>query len=456
MATEPARSFRTFLVIFFSQSLSLFGSAITYFITLVWVTQVLYGAPEQRTQQAFMLAAISLVYAIASIVSAPFAGAWADRYDRKRLIIGADLLGAAVSATLAIWMLNGLMNGPGLLLLMAVAAIGRTIHGAALDASYAMVVPEPLLGRANGMMQTAWSLSGVLGPGIASAILVAPALSGMAEQATNLRLTQGAALALGIDAVTFVVAAVALVKLTIPSPAPAQPADPAAAPGFWSEVFAGIRFVRSDRLLLWVLALTAAILFAFGPAGLLEPLIIQVRVADDWMRLGYSYETALAALVIAGNIGGVIGGMIISWWGGFKTRRVVGALLFALLLGVAVLGYGLSPFLYLTILAAALINGSMPLISAHLRTTLQTRTPVELQGRVFALYRVIVQATIPISTLVAGGLSGFIDPGLVIAGLGGLLIIFCLGLIAYPGLRTPGLVTSSPEPDPTTLSVEAA
>jgi MFS-type transporter involved in bile tolerance (Atg22 family) len=429
---ESPRSFQTFLVVWISQSISLFGSAITYFVTIVWVTQVLYAAPEQRSRLAFMLSMMSLVYAIASVISAPIAGTWADRYQRKRIIIAADLVNACVCLILTALLITNSLGSLTLLLFLAISAASRMFHGTALDASYALIVPEEKLERANGMMQTMWSLSGVIGPGIATAILAAPViLFGVSGSGidTASRVNTGTALALAIDAVSFVIAAGALLFVRMSTPvettADTQPNEPQ--PGLLAEAKAGATFILRQPHLVWLLLIAAITYFAIGPAGLLEPLIIKINVASDWSRLGYSYETALAMLVGVGNVGGVAGGILISWWGGFKVRRIYGVLLFMLILAAAEIIYGLSSLFYPTILMAAVINGALPIWAVHLRTILQTQTPHQFQGRVFALYRLIAQVALPSGTLLAGWAAGVFSPGSVVALLGVLLLVFGLG-----------------------------
>ncbi|MBE0698721.1 MAG: MFS transporter, partial [Anaerolineaceae bacterium] len=86
----PENGFRTFVILWATQSVSMIGSALTFFSITILLTQVLYPAPEQKTQLAFALSAISLGFVLPNIVFAPIAGAWADRYDRKTIMIWMD------------------------------------------------------------------------------------------------------------------------------------------------------------------------------------------------------------------------------------------------------------------------------------------------------------------------------------------------------------------------------
>ena len=73
-----------------SQSVSVLGSALTFFALTIWLTQTLYPNPDQKPQLAFALAAIGLSFGLPTMIIAPIAGAWADRHDRKRTMMTMD------------------------------------------------------------------------------------------------------------------------------------------------------------------------------------------------------------------------------------------------------------------------------------------------------------------------------------------------------------------------------
>src|SRR5262245_65745741 len=92
--TPPARGFRTFVIVWLSQSLSVVGSAMTGFVLNIYLAQVLYPAPEQKPELALAITALNLGYALPVIFGAPLAGALADRHDRRRPMIVADCVNA--------------------------------------------------------------------------------------------------------------------------------------------------------------------------------------------------------------------------------------------------------------------------------------------------------------------------------------------------------------------------
>lgn len=108
MAPEtPPNGFRTFVIIWLSQSVSVLGSALTFFATTIWLTQTLYPKPEQKPELAAALAAMTLCFALPSVFGAPLAGAWADRHDRKRTMLVCDTISGGLSLIYTLLLISG-------------------------------------------------------------------------------------------------------------------------------------------------------------------------------------------------------------------------------------------------------------------------------------------------------------------------------------------------------------
>jgi MFS family permease len=438
--TPPPHGFRTFLILWVSQSVSVFGSALTFFAVTIWLTQVRFPSAEQRPALAAALSAVSLAFALPNVFSAPIAGAWADRHDRRNTMRISDLANGAISVALLVLMYLGVLEVWMLVVLVAASSIVASFHFSAFDTSYAMIVPEKQLPRANGMMQTIWSLSGILSPGLAAAIISLPALARQGDWPGRLAawlagFQDGSVLAIGLDVLTFLFAALVISFLFIPSP---HRSDLAAAgaprPSLWGDVTLGAAYIWNRRPLLWLLGTFTLANFASAPVEVFQPLMVKFNLAEDWGARGFTLETALALLVSVGSVGGVSGGIAISTWGGLKRRRVYGVVIPLIATGVAQLVFGLSDVLFLTAAMAFVIHGTIPLMNSHSQAIWQTQTPRELQGRVFSVRRLIAQFTWPLGTVLAGWSGGRFDPGVVLAILGGVLAIFCLGQLFNPHL----------------------
>jgi len=435
----PAQGFRTFVILWFTQSLSVIGTGITLFATTIWLTQVQYPGAEQRPQLAFALAAVALAYGIPVVFAAPIAGAWADRHDRRLTMIGANLVSGTLSVCLVALLLTGTLQLWILLVILVLYSISGSFHFASFDTSYAMLVPEAQLPRANGMMHTTYALSAMLGPGIAAALISLPILARdqklPAALAAPLRtLGDGTALAFALDGITFLSVAIVLLFLAVPSPVRSdlQSGPGAKKKSMWSDIRIGAMYILQRRPLLWLLGTFTLTNIIYAPFAVLQPLIVKYNLLLNAQALGFSYETALALTTTTLGLGGVVGGFIVSFWGGLKTRRIYGVLVPLGCAALTLVGFGLTTILYVAA-GMALIRGlASPMIDAHSQAIWQTQTPRELQGRVFACRRLIAQCTYPLGTLLAGLFGGFGNPGDKVAVLGAILALFCFAQLFNP------------------------
>ena len=434
----PAHGFRTFVALWASQSFSLIGSALTLFAANIWLAQTLYARPEQRAALAFALAATTLAYALPAVFGAPLAGAWVDRHDRRRTMVVAGVANGGLCLILAALLATGTLQLWMLLALLACYSAAESLHYAAFDTSYAMLVPERLLPRANGMMQTMQNFSFLFAPALAAALIAVP---GLARQgaipggvgATIGRFADGTAFAIALDGLTFLATATVLLFLAIPSPLPVGTTE-RARPDLWADVRVGFVYIWHRRPLLWLLGTFAVANLTGTPVIILLPLLVKFTLAADWLARGFSYESALALLSTALGVGGVAGGVIISVWGGLRSRRVYGVVVPMLLGGVATVALGLSPLLYLSVALLFIFSFANPFLNAHSQTIWQTQTPRAMQGRVFAVRRLIAQCTLPLASGIAGAFGGAFGAGPVIVGCGSIIGLFCLAQLFNPAL----------------------
>jgi DHA3 family macrolide efflux protein-like MFS transporter len=426
----PPNGWRTFLIVWATQSVSLFGSALTQFAITIWLTTALYARPEQKAQLAWAISAWALSFAVPTVFLAPLAGAFVDRHDRKRTMIAMDVANGLVSSVILYLIATHAFNVAWLVMIGALSACFTAFHGAAFDTSYAMLVPEERLPRANGMMQTIFSLSGILSPGVAATLIALPALARQGNlpgfAAPLGQIQDGALLAIGIDAATFFLAAVTPVFLFIPSP---RRTDLQAADGtkksLWADVREGGLYIWHRRSFLWLLGTFTVANFCSG-AMVLQPLLVKFHLAPDWTARGFTMESALALLASVGSMGGVVGGVAVTAWGGLKRRRVYGVLVSLIFEGFAIIAFGATPWLYLAAACVFFMEGLIPVMNSHSQTIWQIQTPRELQGRVFSVRRLIAQFTWPMSTLVMGALASRFEPGHIFIVLGAILVAWCV------------------------------
>ena len=169
------------------------------------------------------------------------------------------------SGTLQFWMLMPIL---------VLDAIFTAFHNSSFDTAYAMLVPEKQLPRANGMMQTIWSLSGIVSPGIAAFIISLPILArqdvipgGLGEWLAGMK--DGAPLAIAADAATFFLASAVPLFLFIPSPKRHDLVsdDGKQKKSIWADVKEGALYIWHRKPMLWLLGTFTAINFVGSCLG---------------------------------------------------------------------------------------------------------------------------------------------------------------------------------------------
>lgn len=423
---------RTFLALWISQSVSQIGSYVAWFALNVYVVQTLYPQPDQKAALALALGALAIGSTLVSVLLAPVAGSVVDRVNRKRVMLICDVLAGLLTLGLFALMLGMVVPFPLLLAFVLATQVLSLFHEAALESSYAMIVPESQLTRANGMMQTTRQFSNLLAPGLATLLIGLPALLGQGGWLASLR--SGVPFALLVDGLSFLIAAAVLARLAVPSPPPAEHHGSAAA-NLKADTRLGWTYLLRRPPLLHLLLLAAALNFATAAIPVYQTLLTTFTLEADRAARGLSFAATLAVIQTVTSAGMVLGGLVISAWGGLKRRRVLGILLPALLCGAGIVLMGLSRDVALTAFAFALTVFVMPITNAHSAGIWQAQVPRELQGRVFAVRRVVGRFTVPLGMAFVTGLSTALPPGPVIAALGLLVIVICAAQLLNPAVQ---------------------
>ena len=427
-----AGGFRKFLTLWGSQTLSLFGTFVSQFAVNVWLVRDLYPLPSQKPALAWALTATTFAMTAPTIYGMPIAGAYADRHDKQRILVGVNTGLAIVSGVLvALLLAHRLGIGIAVGLLVAYALLGA-FHSAAFESGYPLIVPRAQLPRANAMMMTSFGLSQLLSPPIAATLVGLPALLGGPQHLPGW-LASGVPFAFVADGLTFVFAAV--VASTIAFPVVRAHAT-LTVKGLAEDVVAGFRWMLRRRPFLWLIANGSLANFMLAPLMLLLPLLVRDRIASDRALHGMSFEAALAVANTCGGLGGVIGGVVVSVFGfgpWSKARIMVTSLV---VMGVGAACAGLST----TLLA---LGGAMfltevliaPLNSAS-STLWQSLTPPSMLARALSTRRFLAQSAFPVGTLIAGWMAVAVEPWMVVCVAGAGLALLCGAELFLPGFDT--------------------
>jgi DHA3 family macrolide efflux protein-like MFS transporter len=384
---------RPYFTLWGGQAISQLGSRLVGF-ALVWYLTV-------QTGSASVLAGATLVTMLPELLLGPVIGALVDRWNRRRIMLLGDGLVALATLLLALLFAMDAVEVWHIYAIMMVRSLGGGFQGNATAASASLMVPREELGRIQGLNQM---LQGILS-------VVAAPLGALLYETMPL---QGI---LAIDIFTALFAILPLFWIAIP-----QPEHKAAAngekPGLWTELLAGVRYVRGFTGLLIILVMASLINFTLNPASSLLPLLVQGHFGKGALELGY-VEAAF-------GIGIIAGGLLLSLWGGFK-KKILTILLGLIGLGAAFALMGVFPASgYWWMVGAAVFAALMlPFVNGSLFAVMQSTVAPEMQGRVFTLVGTISMAMSPLGLAIAGPLADSLGiqtwywlGGLVCAGLG--------------------------------------
>ncbi|HSN75506.1 MAG TPA: MFS transporter [Anaerolineae bacterium] len=396
---------RPFFLIWGGQAFSLLGSSLVQFALVWWLTQ--------QTGSATVLATATLVAVLPGIVIGPFAGALVDRWSRRWVMVAADAVIALTTAG-AVWLAwNGALQPWHVYVIMFVRATGGAFHWPAMQASTSLMVPPQHLARVAGMNQTLYGLMNIMAPPLGALLLSLLALP----------------FVLLIDIATAALAILPLLFIPVPQPPAAPVAAGALRPSMLSDLRAGVRYVLNWPGLLLLMLIATGINFVLTPAFSLMPLLVVDHFQGGPWHLG--------GLESVFGIGVVLGGLLLSAWGGFK-RRIYTSLLGLVGMGVGVTLIGLTPAaLFPLALAAMFLAGfTQPLVNGPVMAIMQATVAPEMQGRVFTLLHAVASAMTPLSLAVAGPVADAVgvSPWYVAGGLGCLLMAG-LGLLLPPVLH---------------------
>jgi MFS transporter, DHA3 family, macrolide efflux protein len=377
MQRQPSQptGMTAFIVIWLGQIVSVLSSSMSHFALSIWMYQQTESATAMGLMQVFFITPFLLI--------SPFAGVMVDRYNRKLMMMLSDFAAIVATGTVFILYATGNLEFWHLYFAAALNGIGNTFQWPAYSAAISTMIPKSQLGRANGMMSLMEAGPGVLAPLMAGALLPLIGLAGI----------------LMIDVVTFFFAVGALLVVHVPQPRQTEEGKKAQG-GMFKEAVFGFRYIFARPSLLGL-----QMIFFFGNLfsgigfTLLAPMVL-ARTDQNPLIFGTVQTT--------GAVGAIIGGIVMSAWGGFKRRThgVLGGWMYSGLFGMAILGlkFGLPVWM-----AGMIMGGlAMPLINASNQAIWQSKVAPDLQGRVFSARRLIAWFTNPISPIIGGTLADFV------------------------------------------------
>ena len=329
-----------FLRLWFGQGASFVGDAVSTLALVVLVVQIAGSASAVGG---------ALVARLLPTLASPLAGVFADRLDRRVVLVTSDLARAA----LALGMVFA-ENLATVYVLAFLMGLGRTFFNPTIRAAFPGVVGGGDLARANGLLSATFSIS----------ITAGPALGGM------LVATVGVNAAFLLDSATYLVSAISLSRISLPRP------ERDDATGFGQDLQEGLGYLAGARVPLAIVVGTFLVILTINTTIPAE--VFLAKETFDAGNIGYGLLVSLWG-------GGTVLGSVLMVVLGDRVNLILLYFLSIFCGALALVGTGLSPVFALAV-GALMVEGTFTGIdNVATDTILQKRVPDAFLGRVFAI-----------------------------------------------------------------------
>lgn len=372
---------RGFAIVWVGQIISMLGTAMSNFALTLWAYEL--------TGKATPLAMIGFFFVTPMVILGPFVGTIVDRSNRKLMMMLSDLAAAITMLFVLLLYFSNNLQIWHLYISATVTGIFQGFQWPAYSAAISLMLPKKQYARADGMLELAGNASTVVAPLLAGALIGPIGIGGI----------------LAIDLISAFFAIGTL--LIIPIPQPSKSSAGVEGEGtFLKETVYGFKYIFSKPSLLGL-----QIIFLFGNFfnvlgfAVFAPMIL-ARTGNNAIIFG-SIESI-------GALGGVLGGLVMTLWGGFKNR------VHGILLGWMIAGFfgqtltGIGKALPVWAIGIFIVTFCAPILNASNQALWQAKVPPDIQGRVFSTRRLIAWFASPIAHLLSGPLAdNFLEPAMI-------------------------------------------
>jgi DHA3 family macrolide efflux protein-like MFS transporter len=394
------------------QTITTFGSLLVQYALLWHLTLT--------TKSGVVLALAAVFGFLPQAVVSIFAGVWADRVNRKVMIILSDSTIALATLVLAFFMLSGVDDLWLIFLVMAVRSIGAGIQMPAISALIPQIVPTDKLMRVNGINSSVQSSLLIIGPVAAAGIYSTVSLAAI----------------LFVDVVTAVIGLSLLATIAVPTLSRAASDDK---PSYFTDLSEGLKYIFSNDLVRWVMVIYSIVFLLVVAPSNLSPLMLVRTFGDDvWL---------LTILELSFGIGMVAGGSLMAIFGSKADRlgMMVGT---SILFGVLAVVMGFTTNLILFYTLFFLIGLAVPAFSTSSMTLLQETVEPERQGRVFGFVGIVMAVAMPIGMAVLGPLADIVSVEILLVATGAITVLIAVVAVLLPaGKRAIAAAHASTGPE---------
>jgi fengycin family lipopeptide synthetase D len=358
-------SMQLFLIVAIVQIISEVGTILSTFGTGIWV----YQQTNALSQFAMML----LFGIVPTIIILPISGAIIDRLDRRLIILAADILSAVSSLYLLMLLYNNSLQIWEVYLFTVIASVATSFRQPAYLAAITQITPKMYLAQANSVSQFSAAIGGILASVCGGIFMDYIGFKGL----------------VAIDFATFIISIAALIFIRFPDTMFTRQEEP-----IMKELLGGLNFIikRQSMVVMVAFFLVANFLGSIFDVTM-TPLI-----------LSFTNPSMLGFINAFTGIGVLTGAIAMLVTGGTK-KRAKGMVGFVIPLAISMFVAGLRPLPVFAAIALFGVAFSITAVNVHWQSLIQVKVGLELQGRVFAINRMMVAMLTPISYLTAGVLA---------------------------------------------------
>ena len=394
------------------QTITTFGSLLVQYALLWHLTLT--------TKSGVVLALAAVFGFLPQAIVSIFAGVWADRVNRKVMIIVSDSTIALATLVLAFFMLSGVDDLWLVFLVMAVRSVGAGIQMPAISALIPQIVPTDKLMRVNGINSSVQSSLLIIGPVAAAGIYSTVSLAAI----------------LFVDVVTAVIGLSLLATISVPTLSRAASNDK---PSYFTDLKEGLSYIFSHDLVRWVMVIYSIVfLLVVAPSNLSPLMLVRTFGSDVWL---------LTILELSFGIGMVAGGALMAIFASKMDRlgTMVGT---SILFGVLAVVMGFTTNLILFYSLFFLIGLAVPAFSTSSMTLLQETVEPERQGRVFGFVGIVMAVAMPVGMAVLGPLADIVSVEILLIATGAITVLIAVVAVLLPaGKRAIAAAHASTGPE---------
>jgi DHA3 family macrolide efflux protein-like MFS transporter len=400
-------------------SVFLVGQTITTFGSLL-VQYALLWHLTLTTKSGVVLALAAVFGFLPQAIVSIFAGVWADRVNRKVMIIVSDSTIALATLVLAFFMLSGVDDLWLVFLVMAVRSVGAGIQMPAISALIPQIVPTDKLMRVNGINSSVQSSLLIIGPVAAAGIYSTVSLAAI----------------LFVDVVTAVIGLSLLATIAVPTLSRAASNDK---PSYFTDLKEGLNYIFSHDLVRWVMVIYSIVfLLVVAPSNLSPLMLVRTFGSDVWL---------LTILELSFGIGMVAGGALMAIFAS-KVDRLGTMVGTSILFGVLAVVMGFTTNLILFYSLFFLIGLAVPAFSTSSMTLLQETVEPERQGRVFGFVGIVMAVAMPVGMAVLGPLADIVSVEILLIATGAITVLIAVVAVLLPaGKRAIAAAHASTGPE---------